>query len=272
MKFFYQGLVFENATPADQVVEREYLFSKDATITKITVSTIPSFWIYARHELSLKLGSESLLSQNPFAPFLLYAGPYLPKLHIPVKAGQRLKASWNVPPGRSYLVFAYREGIDVDGRESFFYVTSAARRDGVTLLQPNIQKNYRWEGLFLYDSTLRLFGPSWLAQLAYPEVVFGPFLFPRLAPENPPYDIDDVVQIRDFPTEFLLDYLPVPSIGGRGPAHFFKSPIPVGSQTVLNIGVASKTKTGGSVTAMVLGTHSQESASSFAKASEDKHV
>ncbi len=255
--FFYKSLEFWNPGPDMASVEREYLFSKDAVITRLSVTSWPSLFLPAGSEIELRLGSEALLSQGAFAPFLLAASPFTPRLHISVKAGQRLKVRWTVPPGRSHLVFAYREGLREEdlARESYWYALTRERRDGVTLLQPNIQKDYLWEGLFVYDSAALFLLPGVFPVPSFPEVAFGPTAIPRIGPQPLPSLIDDVVQVRDYPTEFLLDYLPVSSIGGRGPAHFFRSPIRVASQTVLNIGVASKTKTGGTVTAMVLGTH-----------------
>ncbi len=244
------------------MIEREFLFSKDAVITRVIVSfisTVPTpfpLYLAARHELSLHIGSQTLLS-GKFAPFLFF-GPFTPKVFLPVKAGQRLYVSWNVPPGKAYLTFAYREGRSGEEKETFFYTVAAPRRDGVTLLQPNIQKNYLWQGLFLYDSDAVFLSKNEFPQPGFPEIVFPGIVLPRIAPEPslPLSPIDDVVQVRDFPTEFLLDYLPVSSLGGRGPAHFFREPIEVSSQTVLNIGVVSKTKAAvGTVTAMVLGTH-----------------
>ncbi|MEW6777853.1 MAG: hypothetical protein AB1405_16260 [Bdellovibrionota bacterium] len=253
--FVYRTLVFENPGAELAPVEGEYLFSKDAVITRLAV-TSQTLFLPAACEIELRLNSEALLSQGSFAPFLLSGGPFAPKLHIPVKAGQRLKARWMVPPGRSQLSFAYREGLGDEDllKESYWYALTKERRDGVTLLQPNIQKDYLWEGLFVYDSSAYFLLPGVFPMPIFPEVFFGGMV-PRIGPQAVPSLIDDVVQVRDYPTEFVLDYLPVSSIGGRGPAHRFKSSIPVASQTVLNIGVVSKTRTGGSVTAIVLGTH-----------------
>lgn len=257
--FVYRTLPFENAGAEIAPVEAEYLFSKDAVITRLFV-TSQSLFLPAACEIELRLNSEALLSQGGFAPFLLAAGSFTPRLHIPVKTGQRLKVRWMVPPGRSQLSLAYREGLgDEDAaKESYWYTVTQARREGITLLQPNIQQNYLWEGLFFYDSAAVFALPQVFPMPIFPELFFGGMV-PRIGPQEVPSTIDDVVQVRDYPTEFVLDYLPVSSIGGRGPAHRFRSPIPVASQTVLNIGVVSKTKTGGNVTAIVLGTHLSDS-------------
>lgn len=253
--FVYRTLAFENPGAQIAPVEGEYLFSKDAVITRLLVTSQSTF-LPAACEIELRLNSEALLSQGGFAPFLLAAGAFAPRLHIPVKAGQRLKVRWSIPPGRSQLSLAYREGLGEqdEARESYWYAATQERREGVTLLQPNIQQNYLWEGLFFYDSAAEFVLPQVFPMPIFPELFFIGTV-PRLGPQTVPSLIDDVVQVRDYPTEFVLDYLPVSSIGGRGPAHRFRSPIPVASQTVLNIGVVSKTKTGGSVTALVLGTH-----------------
>ncbi|MCB0220214.1 MAG: hypothetical protein KDH09_11005, partial [Chrysiogenetes bacterium] len=98
--FVYRTIGFENPGAQIAPVEGEYLFSKDAVITRLFVTSHSTF-LPAACEIELRLNSEALLSQGGFAPFLLAAGAFAPWLHIPVKAGQRLKVRWSIPPGRS---------------------------------------------------------------------------------------------------------------------------------------------------------------------------